>query len=350
MREPSKDWKWKGHAEDVAGQNKKSQDKKSRGPGRRKSMRKKRDKGAPGPNVRPFAWLDIKVQSDSTINYVMDMYARPNGFGADLDVDVRGVEIQTSVNHGLLWRSKGVSVEGNLSYPLQWNALRKWPFKISVDDLDLFILRDHFFLIIDLVGDWGSGPPSDFFLFTPFKYLLNLEFRNFKLYLNTNDSNIINNPSDLDDNTFVILGGRSLIGSLEIPIDRYRPVQNEIKFDILGSDFYFEMSMPTRNTLDTYLRTPVVAQLDEVTLKGSHTQYTETSISLTDTLFFDIHGKKLVLNAHGFVLRHLINIKENYFGEFIHFKTLEEFQELQHSAVDGEIEEERDPNRANDLD
>ncbi|KAF2713106.1 hypothetical protein K504DRAFT_449859 [Pleomassaria siparia CBS 279.74] len=328
VREPSKDWKWKGKAHTLAGHGKESIEKvKGKGKSRRKSTRtKQRDATTSGQNVRPFAWVDIKIAGNSSVNYIMDMVASEKGYQSKLDVDIVGTEISSSVNHGLLWRSGSLGLECDLSNPLSWNSLRKWKFNISCRDLELFLLRDHLFLLTDLVADWGSGPPSDYFTFVPFQYLLNIDFSDFKLYLNVNDSNIVNNPSDLDDNNFIILHGQRLHGDVKIPLDRFRPLQNEFSFDIQGHDLALEISMPSKNTLNTFVPSKNVAQLGGLTLKGSHTLMSETSTMNTDRLFLDVHGDRFHLELYGWLVHHFMTLKDNYFGDFMHFKTLEEFQ------------------------
>ncbi|KAI7556131.1 hypothetical protein KC346_g23553, partial [Hortaea werneckii] len=69
-----------------------------------------------------------------------------------------------------------------------------------------------------------------------------------------------------------------------------------------------------------------VATLPRLTLKGSFDQNTEEKPGLTDVLRFDIVGTGLDLKAYGQLVRQFINVKENYFGDYMHFKTLEEFQ------------------------
>ncbi|PSN71261.1 hypothetical protein BS50DRAFT_279214 [Corynespora cassiicola Philippines] len=356
VREPSKDWKWKGKAHTLAGQDKKGSDKtKGKARTRRKSMSmrgKQRDAGASAQNVRPYAWIDVKVAGNSSVNYIMDMVASEKGFQNKLAVDLSGAEIFSSVNHGLLWRSGALGLDCNLSNPLSWNSLRKWMFNISCKDLELFLLRDHLFLLTDLVSDWGSGPPSDYFTFVPFQYLLNIDFTNFKLYLNTNDANIVNNPSELDDNNFIILLGQRLHGDLVIPLDKFRPSQNEIKFDVQVQDMGLEVCMPSKNTLNTFLKSKDVAQLGGLTLKGSYTYMTDTSPMNTDRLFMDIHGDRLHVELYGWLVHHFMKIKDNYFGDDMHFKTLEEYQGLptQSLATDSTTPNGQVAKASNDLD
>lgn len=354
IRESSKDWRWKGKAKTLGDQDKNASDKtKVRVRSRKKHTRtKQRDAATSGQNMRPFAWIDVKVAGNSSVNYVMDMVASHEGFNNKLEVDITSTEIWSSVNHGLLWRSGAIGLGCDLSNPISWNSLRKWVFNISCQDLELFLLRDHLFLLTDLVADWGSGPPSNYFTFVPFQYLLNVDFTNFKLFLNTNDSNIINNPSELDENCFIILFGQRLHGDVTIPLDKFRPLQNEIQFDIKGQNLGLEVCMPPKNTLHTWLHSKKVAQLGDLTLHGSHTYMTETSAMNTDRLFMDIGGDRLQLELYGWLVHHFMQIKENYFGDNLHFKTLEEFQGLQnHSlATDTTTPNGQPPKVSNDLD
>ncbi|KAK6000257.1 hypothetical protein QM012_003889 [Aureobasidium pullulans] len=334
-REASKDWKWQGRAEGHRTHNATDTGvRKRRGKGSKKWFKK--EPQATGADIRPFGWMDVKVAADTTINYAMDMYARQDGYHNTLSLDVKGTEISSSVNHAMLWKSGNLLLEGDLSNPLRWNALRQWIFKIHCDGLDLYMLRDHMFLLTDLIADWGMGPPPDFYTFVPFLYSLDIDFKNFKLFLNANDANIVNDPSDLEDNNFLVLRGDELRAKLEVPIDQYRPAQNGIKFDVLAKDMSLDISNPPRITLHSLLRQKRLATLKKLTLGGSHTFYVEQAPGLIDMLQMDICGTDLELQAFGYLVRMFINVKENYFGEFLHFKTLEEFQNAGSDAANAE--------------
>jgi protein CSF1 len=353
VREPSKDWEWKGRADAAAGPRDLAAD------GKRNGLRhRRRPFGASsGPvtvssNARQSAWLDVKVARNTTVNYVSDMIARRDGFRGLVNADICSLEISTSVNHGLLWRSGPTTLNCDLSVPIKWNALRDWNFSVVNDNLELFILRDHLFLIMDLVADWTAGPLPDFYTFTPFKYHLNVQFRNFKLYLNSNDSNIINDPSDMNDNNFLILHGEDLRANIHIPLDHFRPVLKEVTFDLIGRNFNLELCLNSRNTVKAFVTQKDIVTVDTVTLDGSYLGHSESWTQLTDRLLFNIHGSRLTIWAFGFIIHHLINLKENYFGDYLHFKTWEEYQALLRS---GEVDSEQrvmaqKSNRSTDLD
>lgn len=328
-REPSKDDQWRGHAD--AGQaapESTGQDDRDGKHGKHKKhhRRRKTKSNNPGVDARPYGWLDITVKADSTVNYSQDMFSRRDGFKNYLDLDVKATEMTSSVNHGLLWRSGPITLGADLSQPLTWNTLRRWPFNITINDMELFILRDHMFLIIDIVNDWSSGAAPAFFTFVPYHYDINMTFKNWCMFLNVNDANIIDDPDNFERNDFVTLEGRHMDGAIHIPLEHYRPKRNEIVFEVLSLDMGMRMLSPPRNTMHQFLENRQVANLPKLTLKGTFDQNGEERPGLVDILRFDINAWGLDLKAYGQLIRQFINLKENYFGDYVHFKTLEEFQ------------------------
>ncbi|KAN0104420.1 hypothetical protein V8E51_010165 [Hyaloscypha variabilis] len=347
IREESKNWKWVKQADTMGA---KVGDQKRTG---KNSRKRKADKGTPGPEIRPFGWLDIKVGVNATVNYSMDMVATSSGFSNKLELDLPNLEITTSVNHGLLWRSVDNRISCDLSNPLSWNSLRSWKFDINSNGLELFILREHVFLLIDLVDDWASGPPPEYLTFTPFNYLVNLHLGGFRLYLNVNDSNIINNPSDFDDNTFVIIFGSVLDADICIPLSTYRPYRNDITFNVDAKHGGLNLHVPPWNTQATFLSSTELATLKELAIQGKYQYCSTTASSNTDTLLLNVHGHAPSAQFYGFVIRYFLKIKDNYFGDDIRFKTLEEYQDVLRAKRDGneEMVNPQPPHKkSNDLD
>ena len=342
FREPSKDYKWKGRTDNKTSSSKQNQT-------RHRRRRRNADQ-APhsSTHARPYAWFDILVKPNSTIKFKQDMYPTLQGYRNFLRVDVGGLDMHSSLNHALLWRSGNVGVQADLSNPLKWNALHEWTFEIGIDDLDFFLLRDHAVLLMDMIEDWTTGALSEFFTFVPYRYILKPRFERFKLFLNVNDANIVDRSDEIQENEFTILYGRQLISELLIPIDRLRPSESSIFFDVTAYDLGFELSMPPKNTLSAFLKDKDVAQLPQVDLKGDYVLRSEVRSDLSETLHMKIVGRGLVIAFYGFFARHLAKIKENYFGDDVHFRTLQEYQELVRN--DFHSNEPQAPIRGNDLD
>ena len=322
-RESSKDWQWKGRADALRGGkvSKKHRDKKH-------FRLKKGETGRLGPDIRPFGWLTFHVDAKSTVVYDMDMVPGPTGYSNRLELDLRGTRATSSVNHALLWRCGPQQLSCDLSNPLGWNDLHTWAFSVHSHSLELFMLRDHMFLLTDLISDFTSGPNADYMTFVPFQYNIKLFFKDAKLYLNTNDANIIDNPCNLEENSFLILGFEKLDGSVDIPMPYFSPVQNSVLFKADGHNVCMELKTPLWNTLNTFVSDEPIFVLKDLALEGSYNYKLSTSSQLTDSLFLNISGVFPKVYLHGFLIHYFMKMKDNYFGDFTHFKTLEEYQEI----------------------
>ena len=320
IREDSKNWKFKGKEPPTQRKHARHHEK------RKQRGRPKKPSTGDATQFRPAGWLDLKVGANATVSFSMDMVAGSTGYSMAVDVDLPNTELSSSVNHEILWRSSSQRISCDLSTPLKWNGLRDWYFDVQSDNLELFILRDHVFLLIDLIDDWASGPPPDYLAFTPFKYFVNMGFSNLKLYLNANDANIINNPTSLDDNTYVIASVPSLNASVCIPIDKFRPDRNSVPFDVRAETLDVSLHLPPWNTQATFVSSKTIGLAQRLQLGGQYQYNTTSSAANTDTLTMDITGHSPVITLYGFIIRYILNLKDNYFGEHIHFKTLEEHQ------------------------
>ncbi|KAK2861472.1 hypothetical protein FQN49_004160, partial [Arthroderma sp. PD_2] len=322
-REASKDWQWKGRADHSRGTSrvKKKKDKdRSRGNEAEKA-------GSQGPDIRPFGWLSLRVCPGSTIVYSMAMFASSHGYCNKVDIDLRQTKMASSVNHGMLWQSDRQVISCDLSNPLQWNSIHNWSVDVESTKMELFLLWDHLILLTDLITDWTSGPFQEYYTFVPIKYHLSFAFPDFKLLVNVNDWNIINNPSDLDDNAFLIIEGEIISARVDIPIVHHRASRNIATFDIEGSNGDLRLSTPLWNTQRTFLDDRPVGGLDTIKIDGSYSWYNFTSPKVTDVAIINLSGTAPYLYLYGFILKNFLDVNENYFGRTIHFKTLDEHRQ-----------------------
>lgn len=345
-RENSKDWRWRGRAtavRDAAALRKQQQ--------RRHFRFRRSSKRRLGPDVRPFGWISIAAGPESKIRYTMDMYPGFDGYRNSLDLSLRSTKASSSVNHTTLWECKEQLVSADLSNPLGWNQLHTWRFDVKNAGMDLYLLRDHTFLLLDLISDFTAGLKSDYMTFMPFRYIIGLEFQNFNLLLNANDNNIIDNPTDLEENTFLELGFGKLAGQVDIPMEFYSPAQSSVKFKGTGQDAKLSLKMPLWHTLHAFGEDETMATLKGLQLEGSYNYFAAISPAFTDSLVMSIVGKNPKFHLQGFLIRYFMNVKDNYFGDTIHFSTLEEYQmKLDRTQRDAEEEKKPPPKKQNDLD
>ncbi|KAJ9608293.1 Macrophage colony-stimulating factor 1 receptor [Cladophialophora chaetospira] len=322
-RERSKDWQWRNRAHAVieAAAARKQREK-------RHFRFRRSTKTKLGPDIRPFGWLTVSAGQDSTVRYDMDMTPRAEGYRNLLHLDLKHTKATSSVNHALLWRCPSQRVSCDLSNPLTWNGLHTWEFDVESNAMEMFILRDHMIMLTDLVSDFTAGLKADYMTFVPFIYRLHVKFPNLKLYLNANDYNIIDNPNDLEENAFLVLGFQTLAGDVNIPMQYFSPRQSAVEFIGEGHNASLELITPVWSTLNTLAEDTTMMTLKQLNLEGSYNYYPDVSPKLTDSLFMTITGYAPKLFLHGYLIRYFINVKENYFGEDLHFRTLEEYQDM----------------------
>ncbi|KUI55004.1 Protein CSF1 [Cytospora mali] len=346
IREESKNWRFRGKEPPIRTD-------KERDRRRTRNRLKQSDQGTAGAFDRQYGWLDVKLAANATVSYCMDMAAGNHGFSSSLDLDFPKTEITSSINHELLWRSGKQRISCDLSTPLKWNALRQWRFDITTDALELFILRDHVFLLTDLINDWSSGPPAEYLVFTPFKYFIDLHFPNVKLYLNVNDGNIINKPTDPEDNAYIIITSPLLEASTCISLDKFRPAKSMIPFDVRTDEASIDLHVPPWNTQASFVKSMAIGHLETLVIDGGYHYNAATAPALTDTLILNVNGQSPVVHLYGFVIRYFLKVKDNYFGDDVHFKTLEEYQEmleLTEKNPEAEAQTKPPPKKSNGMD
>ncbi|KAF8249912.1 hypothetical protein K440DRAFT_581558 [Wilcoxina mikolae CBS 423.85] len=298
--------------------------------------------------VRPFGLLEVKLGSESTLTYNMAYVASSSGWTHTLDLELRKPEVRSSVNNDLLWNADVQTLQCDLSGPLKWNEDTKWIFNNISSGMRVFLLREHVTLLTDLVTDWTSGPGQEYWTFVPMVYELNLKVEDSQFYFNINEQNIINNPSSFEDNTFIVLrnmGGQGghLKGSIKMDFREFHPQSSVVEFTVEtvstvknGGMLEVGVRTPVWNTWNCSLKQQEsLGKVEQVKLKGSYEFFGNTSSDAIDKLTLDLDGERLKLTLHGFLMRYFLTLKENYFGENLHFKTLDEWQVQEQARVDG---------------
>lgn len=346
IREESKNWRWRGKEPQM----------KTPKPASKRKQRaraRKNSKGDAAAPLRPAGWLEVKVPANSTVSFNMDMLAKSTGYNTILDIDLPSSELWSSVNHDLLWRSGAQKILCDLSNPLAWNELRNWQFNITSDELELFLLRDHIFLLVDLVDDWTGGPPPEYLVYTPFKYHLNLKLQALKIYLNVNDANIIDKATTLEENAYLVLSSPCLTMDTCIPADIFRPSKNVIPFDVRADSLDLALQVPQWNTQAAFLTNKELGHIEGLIVDGGYHYNATTSSTNTDTLILNVRGQSPYAYLYGFVIRYVMLLKDNYFGDFVHFRTFDEYQQqlqLKERNPDAEAANQPPRKKSNDMD
>ncbi|SCU85995.1 LANO_0C06326g1_1 [Lachancea nothofagi CBS 11611] len=278
-------------------------------------------------DTRPFGWLEILLAQGSEIRFDFAMTPTSSGFDNILDLHLVNPELRTSVNHDILFNANTHDIHAQIGYPLGWNQRATWVFDLTSSQAQFFILKDHVTLMGDLIGDFGSGEPTTYDLFRPFIYKFNWVLTGYSIYLNVNDANIVNNPVDFNENCYLSFHGDELRTKFTVPQLTVAGNSTAIDYELFTPMFRLRINTPSWNTLHEFMKDQEVGRSHDFKMSGSYLFYSKLDVDNIDTIIINCQSRMTTLKCYGFVLRYLIGVKMNYFGDFVHFKTTEEYME-----------------------
>jgi hypothetical protein len=213
--------------------------------------------------------------------------------------------------------------------PLRWDAQRDWGLDVTLDTPDILLLRDHVTLISDLSRDWSSGVVGDFHHFVPNHYNFRVALLNYAIHLTINDFNIVDQPRSRDDNAFLDVSGPSMFGYVAVGATHYRPEFSVVPFTVSLKDAKLDVNLPKWDTHRTFGTDGAleIGKIGELTAKGSYRYYATTGPDHQEALSLHLEGRRVVSKALGWVLRRMFCIKDNYFGGFTQYSTMQEYLE-----------------------
>ncbi|KLT40822.1 hypothetical protein CC85DRAFT_287095 [Cutaneotrichosporon oleaginosum] len=316
-REPSKDWQWDNAKPDTQ---------------------------------RRYGWLDVEVGPNSSVGYTQSQIATQQGYDSMLMLHLDSLSIASSVNLQTFVVAKTCKLSMTMPNPLVWNAQRNWGIDITLDTPEIWLLREHIALIADLSKDWSSGTIGDFRHFVPMHYSFRFSLIKHIIHLYINDFNIVDVPRSKDHNAFMDIKGPRMDAYVAVASTRYRPEFSVVPFTVDAKNAIVELSLPSWDTHRTY-GTPSleVGRIGDIRVSGSYRYYARPQPDHVEKLKLHIEAEGVAFLALGWVIRRMFCVKDNYFGEFTQFSTMQEFLEkFDHSreAVGDPIEEKYRPGKS----
>ncbi|KAG0319921.1 hypothetical protein BGZ97_001164 [Linnemannia gamsii] len=299
-----------------------------------------------GKSMRPFGWLELKADRGSLISVDIPMIYGTDGYKNVVLVELYNLVTTSSVNYAPVLTLKELKMVCQLQNPLIWNAQRNWDFEFAMDSANIFLLRDHITLIQDLSKDWTSGPSVDMAHFVPFKYEFDIKLPNFKLYTYVNEHNIINEPTEMDENAFIIASGTTLDLKVVLPFVQYNPEITSIEFDVEICNGKLEIQLPLAHTLGEFSTKDAkeFANIPSVAIKGAYSYYDFVDPSHIESLNLDVKGHGVTVKLFGNVIRYVLILMDNYAGLYLNFVTMEEYRMKRSDAPGTERTEKKQAN------
>lgn len=233
--------------------------------------------------------------------------------------------------------------------PLVWDGQRNWGLDLNLDTPDVLLLREHITLISDLAKDWSGGTGSDFRHFVPMHYSFRVCLVRYAFHFFINDFNIVDVPRSRDHNAFMDVSGPRMDSYVAVDSTRFRPEFSVVPFTIEAKDVIVSLSLPTWDTHRTFGEPSVeVGKIGDFLVSGSYRYYAKPMPDHTEKLKLHLGGEKVAFKALGWVVRRMFCVKDNYFGNFTQFSTMQEYLEkFDHSpdSVGDPVEQKYRPGR-----
>ncbi|GEQ67527.1 hypothetical protein JCM33374_g1192 [Metschnikowia sp. JCM 33374] len=277
-------------------------------------------------NTRPFGWVELKLGKDTELSSFNSYVATARGWPNTLSLLMADLEVRTSVTHDILFTADQHRVNAEIGFPLAWNGECTWKFDMDSTNGKFFFLREHITLFIDMISDFGSGPAVKFENHRPFTYHLNWRVHDFRLYFNVNDNNIINDPLDFDSNQYICFAGSLMNTKLKIPLQGIFAASSTVDYEISAPHLDLTLEVPPWHTVSAFMDgNKRMGNTEAFKISGYYTYYNKVEVDHNNFAVIDIIGDNITLLFHGYLIRYLFTFRENYFGDFVNFRTFEEY-------------------------
>ncbi|KAL6945337.1 hypothetical protein ACO0QE_002787 [Hanseniaspora vineae] len=289
--------------------------------------------------VRPFGWIDIDLNTGSSAFFDFTFFPIGNNYVNTFNVDLMTPTIYTSVNHDIFFRAAYHNFTAQSFCPLKWNETVKWQFDQISNDSEVFLLREHVTLLLDMFQDFSFAIDSGSFydLYRACEYHMSWRFKEtYKIHVNVNDANVINIATDFNENSYVTFCGDSSVIKAETLLNNIAALSTEIFFNIDTPLFQILLNTPTWSTISNFISGREVGRSANFLLNGTYKFFHNVDIGNVDQLVLECESDYTTILLYGFVIKYFDNLRANIVGKFKQYKTSEEFQEAQQEISTGE--------------
>ncbi|WPK25914.1 hypothetical protein PUMCH_003250 [Australozyma saopauloensis] len=283
--------------------------------------------GTNGPKAtRPFGWVEITSGALTEISLFTSYLSDKNGFANKLTVSMPEVEVRTSVTHDILFTADNHTIDCDIGFPLQWNAKCFWNFTMNSKNGIIFFLGEHITFFNDIVSDFSSGPPTKHEFFRAFVYDIRWQISNYRIYLNANDGNVIDDSLDFGTNTYLCLQGPLVEVAASIPANGSFAKYSKIDFSVSTPNLNIYLDVPTSHTIGSFMKGDKrMGSTGHVGITGYYKAYSNIEVNHNNLAFIEATADEVSVLFYGYLARYFFAIKENYFGEYRVFQSCDEY-------------------------
>ncbi|KAJ3043952.1 hypothetical protein HK097_001613, partial [Rhizophlyctis rosea] len=293
---------------------------------------------------RKYGWLEM-VCGKGNVEVVVPDVVESGGYVNTVSVGAEDVRMKSSLGREE-WMTLGeLRIDARMPVPLTYHAPRGWDFKIGAEVPKVWFLRDHVTLLNDLVGDWSGGTGDGREYFVPVEYGVEVDLAGWEVWLCLNQGNV-GGIGGIKDNAYFVLAGEEANFKVVLPFLKYEPLATEVKFRFEAQNMHSYLSFPPTSTLGNFLTDPAkhVGTLKKLDVRGAYRYLTEVKDGNVEGVDLDVQIEDITAVIFGFLLTYLVQLKDNYAGEFTEYVQKNEY--MKRKGEKEKVEEERRRKRA----
>ncbi|KAJ1344537.1 hypothetical protein BSLG_000061 [Batrachochytrium salamandrivorans] len=207
-------------------------------------------------------------------------------------------------------------IEMSIFSPLKWNAQRDWQISCTLLDCDVYLLRQHITLVVDIMNDLNSHPPPTIEYFVPSVYKILVDFQNLKLLFNINPMNVTQSHNDKGSNDYLILATKKGALTISVSFKGFEPDFREIVISGELGDVALTSSFHDMHKLKLFLKSPFNNLLvsPRIAITASYI-YRKIVPGACDRLNLMFELDDCNINAHGHILSTTMSFLRNFLGD-----------------------------------
>ncbi|KAH6582668.1 hypothetical protein BASA61_008418 [Batrachochytrium salamandrivorans] len=273
--------------------------------------------GSTGSPIRkPYGWIIAEFKPSSMISLTIPLFSDKNGSVTSFNISLCNVVLKTSVNFQPFIIGRQILIEMSIFSPLKWNAQRDWQISCTLLDCDVYLLRQHITLVVDIMNDLNSHPPPTIEYFVPSVYKILVDFQNLKLLFNINPMNVTQSHNDKGSNDYLILATKKGALTISVSFKGFEPDFREIVISGELGDVALTSSFHDMHKLKLFLKSPFNNLLvsPRIAITASYI-YRKIVPGACDRLNLMFELDDCNINAHGHILSTTMSFLRNFLGD-----------------------------------
>ncbi|MFH4974720.1 hypothetical protein AB6A40_001429 [Gnathostoma spinigerum] len=204
--------------------------------------------------------LNLRMKPGSSFDFKLPWVINSEGFSSVFHCCMLFVESSTTLVYRKFFECETLRLTVSADFPRIFNAAQKWSYNLEINKIRAWIAWDHKRFFTDLVCEWTSDSIPDLNSFIPCTWEFMIKITDsFELILPLNDKNWIDSSSSANaENILAAISGESITASFSLPFIDFTPETVNLIYEIeVRNSLALRVWMPPQTVLSSLLHSLV---------------------------------------------------------------------------------------------